>query len=69
LVNVGPVNHHGQQQSQRVDDDVPLLTLDRLGRIVSQRRTAPAVRRRADLATFFQADFLTKGVVKFSPDA
>src|SRR5262245_66480717 len=38
--NVGPMNNHAQQETQRIDQDAPLATIDLLAR-VEARTTAP----------------------------
>jgi hypothetical protein len=37
VVNIGRMNDHAQQEAQRVDQDVPLATLDLLARVVARR--------------------------------
>ena len=71
------MNHHGQQQPQRVDDDVPLAPFDRLASILASlsahQRRLHTLRvddgcRGAGIAPFFQADFLPQGIVQLLPD-
>src|SRR5688572_18521346 len=72
------MNHHGQQQAERIDSQVPLATRDFLGRIIASLFTAfgRANRlavdnryRRRRLLAYRSARFGPQGVVNLLPSA
>ena len=46
ILNIGGMNDNVQQETQRVDQDVPLATLDLLARVVARRIKQSSFERR-----------------------